>query len=231
MKAFFLGLALVLSSSTFSAKVPQAELDNVNQYIATLLGDISQMVQVEFTEVERAEEDAQLSAANVRATALGVTTLDLGIKANGESIVLSGSVEGSASELGFTTDDVLDLAVSAKEFVDNINEKGDYVATFTMGGVSGGTTLAVKMVPTATNGNPSVNNFEVNGFLPNASDEMAKISVVGDLNGGSDNVKKVRLAVTNIFNSLAAGQLPDESDFDALMDVIGDMLDSIQDYE
>ena len=231
MKAIILGLSLLFNASIFAAKVPQAELDNVNQYISTLMGDFGQMVQIEFTDVERSDVDAQLSASTVRANILGIATLDLGLKTKEKSIVLSGAVEGSASQLGLTINDVLDLAVEAKKFVDNINAKGDYVATFNMGGVAGGTTLAITMVPSATNTNPSINNFEVNGFLPNAADEMAKVSVSGELNGGADNVKIVRTAVTNIFNNLAAGQLPEEKDFDALLKVIDEMFDAIQEFE
>lgn len=231
MKARFLCLLAIVSFSVFAGQVPQSELNNVNQYISQLLGGFGQFVEIEVTEADRSDDTKLLNSATLSANVLGVANIELGLKTQEKSIVLSGSVEASAIELGLQADDILDLAVDAKKFVDNINAKGDYVAKFKMTGVANGTNLTLTMTPSATNTNPSVNALEIKGFLPNAADEMASVSVTGDLNGGADNVKIVRTAVTNIFNSLAAGQMPEESDFEALSKVIAEMFKALQDIE
>ena len=78
---------------------------------------------------------------------------------------------------------------------------------------------------------PSIKKVEAKGFLPNESSDMTKFSFVGEFHGGAENVKIVHNSVTNIFNSLASEQEPNEADFRALAKVIGAIFTAMEDVE
>ena len=63
-------------------------------------------------------------------------------------------------------DDLLDMAVEAKKFVEAINKKGDYKAKFNMKGTEEVTYLSLTMTPTKVNKEPSIKKLEVKGYLP-----------------------------------------------------------------
>lgn len=232
MKSRILGVfVLIFSLAAFAGKVPQAELNNVNQFIGQLLGDFGQMVQIEVTKAGRSHKTKLLTSATVKANVMGFATVELGLKTKKNDITLSGSIEGKTSDIGMEADDVLEMAAEAKKFVDAINKKGDYKAKFDLEGTEEGTEMTLSMKPTKANKKPSIKKLEVKGFLPNAVDQTTKISLEGTFKGGSDNVKTVRESVTNIFNSLANEEMPKDTDFEALGKVIETMFQAIEDIE
>lgn len=232
MKSRILGVfVLLFSLAAFAGKVPQAELQNVNAFIAQLLGNYGQMVEIEVTKASRSNKTKLLTSATVEANVMGFAKVELGLKTKKKDITLTGTITAKAADIGLSADEILEMSAEANKFVAAINKKGDYKAKFELDRADQGTDIKLSMVPTKANKKPSIKNLTIKGFLPNDIEATTKISLDGTFKGGADNVVTVRESITNIFNSLSEEEMPNDSDFEALGQVIATMFKALDDLE
>jgi hypothetical protein len=228
-RSLFATFALALSLAAFAAPLPQAQLDRINAFISSSLGDIGQMATVEVVEAEVSDTTGLLTSSKVVADVMGLVKLSLGVKLEGELVTLAAALEGSVAELGLSSEDLLAMAEEVRNVVDAVNAQGDYKATLTEKVTAEGTDLEVTMVPARNDSTLAVKNVSIKSFIPNdGATKQLSLAVEGAFNAKADNVVKAQIALTNIIKALGNEQAPDEQDFATLAQIIAEILDGLE---
>lgn len=229
MKKIIAIVALSLSLSALATPVSKAELKKVNDGIAAILAaqdDGDETIAFSVVSADRNAE-GRLSAANVAFTLQGGISMTASISAEAGAIKVAASAKASLANFGLDYAQVLSMAPMLQQTADAINQEGTYHAALAMSSNASSTSATMTLVPAKPDPTNSVKSLKIAATVYKDTTKPAVISASATMNTSSDNVVKAQTALSNMFNSLAAGQEPAESDEQALEEVISLILGNI----
>jgi hypothetical protein len=222
-------MALLMSLQISARPLDQAQLDQINAYIATLTQSSAPFeVNATLADVFIDEQTSLIRAAKLKTEIVGIATIDLGIETLQDQLIISASGSVQPLVIGMDDEAVQELVASLLGFVQMINDEGTYAAQVTTSDSVEGRALEVTLTPAGPNAHPSFREAKINAFLP-ASLENGDITIelTAQFDAQQDLIVTAQMTLTNIVNDLIKGQFPSDQDLETLQLLFQELIGTI----
>jgi len=228
LKSALLALALT-SSIAMAAPVPNAEIAKVNNFITTLLGDLSGAVQVAFLSAERSTDGKTVTAAKVKVASQDLAKMELDAKVVGDDLLVNAQLEVDASKQELSDETIAESQKKLEDYIAHVNKGADYVAALKMSTTSVGKVLAITVSKKAGAQTPAIKNLNFEMTYPvDLKKGKIKATLKSSFDRKNDEVKLAQESADRIFATVSTGGTPDQKDFQILLDMFLDLMSEVQ---
>ena len=217
---------LLLSFTAFATAISQADLDHVNDYIASLIHDDDDSFEIKILSANRLE-NGKLSSIEVKSTD-DLLSANGSIDLNEKNVKMGMSLTGNTKDL-FGTDLDRNYRMMIVEMINNyvemFNDLNLYKVSFNYNETESDIQASITVLPISPDAE-SINAINIE-FAVNLATGETTGAVKADFNALSGIVEKGQLGLTNIFESLLRNQEPEEEDLELLLEVFNEVLENV----